>query len=78
MEGCAFDAACQEACTVAGSACYVESGPDCTVFDCENASGAEPEYAACCGDGNTDPGSWTGDDWTGGMGPQGEPMMGGG
>ena len=129
MEGCAFDATCQEACTVAGSACYVEpeeegggtgggggtdpcsddytacmvdsvceplmtaltaattdedrtpateacmgnnlcaanvnchnanqggtTEPDCTMFVCETASGAEPEYAACCGDGNTDPG----------------------
>ena len=58
MEGCPLPmpGPCQETCMAAGGACYVESGPDCTVFDCENASGAEPEYAACCGDGNTDPG----------------------
>ena len=63
MEDCAFDATCQEACTVAGSACYVERDACQECIDsCSGDAGCEEScsYGPC---------SWEE--------PQGEPMMGG-
>ena len=65
MEGCAFDTTCQEACTVAGSACYVEpeeegggTGGDGTGDGTGGGGGTDPcsdDYTACMADSVCEP-----------------------